>query len=1135
LLGHAARSRLAAGLRHGLRIPYWLATLQIARRLEERRLARRIDASGLFDAAFYTLQYPDLPAGSDPVLHYVVSGAAEGRDPNPAFDTAAYLAAHPEAAATGCNPLIHYLDTQHRAAGARVRPDWTAIAPVTAELRAAVRATLRAAAEAADGLAPAIPAFSTPADPRVSVLIRVGQDPTRLARCLRTLGQHLGGVASEVVLVGRAGPAIEDLAKGAGLAFIDAGTRPSSAWPAMAARGARGSHLVILDDFIVVLPGWLEAMLETFERFPLAGAVGACHLHADGGSTAGGIIHSDGNLEWRGEKAPVGHHDFASVQEADFCPLSALAVPAAVWASVSGIDESFATTQYGAADFAVRLRAAGHRILYQPFSRVAAVEPRQDDTVAQLLDDRSRFAARWCHAPGSGESASGPVPWLWPSRARPRALFVDQLTPTPDKDAGSALVRAFMAILQGWDYEVTFAAAYSLEPAGRYTDDLRRSGFICVSTPFEEDAAAFLEKEAAGFDLVIFWRTPVASRFISIIRRHAPAVKVVFHTVDLHYLREERQAMLSDSRKLMTKADRTRDLELDTIRDADCTILVSSHEAEVIGSRLPNAKTRVIPLIIDVPGRLAPLEGRQDVVFIGGFRHQPNIDAVLFLATEVWPLVHLTLPSARLIVIGGNPPEEIQRLQDAGKGIEIRGWVEDLTETLRHCRLTVAPLRFGAGVKGKIATSLAYGVPCVATPVAVEGMGLEPGHHLMVAEQAPDLARAIIQVYGDPQLWHSLSDSGLDFARRNFSVESVSMQVREMLADLGLPAGRMEARERPEAASRPAPAMRMEWRAEKPKPAPAPRSFAMARPAPSHRISVVVPLYNHERYIEQTLQSALSQTLPVHEIVVVDDGSSDASVGLVDRLRERHPQITLWSKENGGAHSAINAGIERATGDLIAILNSDDIYHPDRLAVILRAFDGAPETDAAVTGLDFIDADGRALRNPWYEDGVAFHRRTRDLALTLVNGNIFMTTSNLVARRSLFAEVGGFSALRYAHDLDFFLRLVARGKTIRVIDQPLLSYRQHPANTIKEGTLKVKAEWAVAVAFFLDQLWGQADRGATDWSEAGEFLAVLDHHGLTASVLLCMAYFHQHPSKSLENSSFHEDEAFRARLAELLR
>jgi GT2 family glycosyltransferase len=302
-----------------------------------------------------------------------------------------------------------------------------------------------------------------------------------------------------------------------------------------------------------------------------------------------------------------------------------------------------------------------------------------------------------------------------------------------------------------------------------------------------------------------------------------------------------------------------------------------------------------------------------------------------------------------------------------------------------------------------------------------------------------------------------------------------------------------------------------------------------------HRISVVVPLYNHERYIEQTLQSVLSQTMPAHEIIVIDDGSTDGSAARVDRLRERHPQIALWSKENGGAHSAINAGIERATGDLVAILNSDDIYHPDRLAIMLRELDGASQPDAVATALDFIDGDGRAIRNSWYEEGVAFYRRTQDLALTLINGNFLMTTSNLLMRRSLFDEIGGFSPLRYAHDLDFFLRLIARGKTIRLIRQPLLSYRQHPANTIKESALKVKAETAAAVAFFLNQLWHPADRRSTDWDQAGDLLAVLDDGGLTAPILLCMAYFREHPTDTMEQSPFHHAAAFRAVLSELVR
>jgi glycosyltransferase involved in cell wall biosynthesis len=536
--------------------------------------------------------------------------------------------------------------------------------------------------------------------------------------------------------------------------------------------------------------------------------------------------------------------------------------------------------------------------------------------------------------------------------------------------------------------------------------------------------------------------------------------------------------------------------------------------------------------VLDIPGRLAPLHGRQDVVFIGGFRHQPNVDAVLFLTAEIWPLVRRALPSAQLLIIGGEAPAEIKALDDSDKGIRILGRVEDLTETLRICRLTVAPLRFGAGIKGNIVTSLAYGVPCVATSIATEGVGLEAGRHVMVAERPGDLAATIVELYRNAALWESLSEAGLEFARRNFSIESVSAQIKEMLTDLGLPAEVAESQRSWPAVIPPAIAPRPEGRASSA--ASEAQRAAPVSAAPTARVSVVVPLYNHERYVERALQSVLSQTQPVHEIIVVDDGSTDGSAARVERLATRHPEIVFWSKENGGAHSAINAGIGRATGDLVAILNSDDIYHSERLAVMRREFESLPSPDAVVTGLDFIDGDGRAIRNSWYEDGVAFHRRTQDLALTLVNGNIFMTTSNLLTRRALFEEVGLFSPLRYAHDLDFFLRLIARGKAIRLLAQPLLSYRQHPTNTIKEGTLKVRAEWAAATAFFLNQLWDPADRHSTDWEQANDFMAILDRHNLTAPVLLCMAYFRQHPSNSLEDSLFHTDDAFRARLAELL-
>lgn len=303
--------------------------------------------------------------------------------------------------------------------------------------------------------------------------------------------------------------------------------------------------------------------------------------------------------------------------------------------------------------------------------------------------------------------------------------------------------------------------------------------------------------------------------------------------------------------------------------------------------------------------------------------------------------------------------------------------------------------------------------------------------------------------------------------------------------------------------------------------------FRKTSEPPAGTISVVVPLYNHERYIHQTLDSVFSQTRPPHEVIVIDDGSRDGSAAAVEGLLSRHPNLIFWRHPNRGAHATINAGIHRASGDYVAVLNSDDLFHPKRFAAMGEVLDRQANTDAVFSDLSFIDDDGRSIGNDWYNQAMAFHRKSDDLALTLINGNIFMTTSNLMIRRSVFDDIGYFSALRYTHDLDFFLRLILAGKGLHRIDRPLMSYRLHATNTISEGHLKVKAEWAAVSAFFLDRLWARPD---VDWRRVARFAGVLDRHALTPSVMACMAYFRQHPSDTLEFSRFFTDQAFRAAL-----
>jgi glycosyltransferase involved in cell wall biosynthesis len=301
-------------------------------------------------------------------------------------------------------------------------------------------------------------------------------------------------------------------------------------------------------------------------------------------------------------------------------------------------------------------------------------------------------------------------------------------------------------------------------------------------------------------------------------------------------------------------------------------------------------------------------------------------------------------------------------------------------------------------------------------------------------------------------------------------------------------------------------------------------------PVVAGRVSVVVPLYNHARYVADAVRSALAQGPVVREVVVVDDGSTDGSAEALLKACGDDARLVLWSQPNRGAHAAINAGLLRATGEVLAVLNSDDVYAPERLDRLVAVLDADPGMDLAATGLSFMDEDGSPISNPWYEEALAFHRASGDLGAALVNGNFVMTTSNMAFRRGLLDRIGLFAPLRYAHDLDFLLRALAHGRRFALLlDEPLLFYRLHVANTIKEDHGAVRLEWAAVAAAYLDGLL--AAPGAVDWARLQAIGAVLDRHKLLLATQLCLAHLRRHPAGgTLERAPMLADEGFRAAL-----
>ncbi len=556
-----------------------------------------------------------------------------------------------------------------------------------------------------------------------------------------------------------------------------------------AADTAIGKYIVMLNNDTMVLPGWLDELIGTLERDEQVGLVGSKLLFPDGKlQEAGGIIWQDGSGWNFGRLGNAGAPEFNYARDVDYCSGASIALRRLDWIELGGFDEHFAPAYYEDTDLAFRVRGAGKRVLYQPLSEIIHFEGISSGTDLSSgvkrfqVENKVKFIESWFSALESHGSSEAPPGLFFNRPVKGKALLIDERTPEPDMDSGSVDTFNTLKIFKNLGYETVFIPR-NMAHVGRYTTDLQRLGVKTVYAPSHNgsiiDAAI---AEAADADVILIYRVTMASDLLDLIKEAAPETAViVFNTVDLHFLREKRAAKISKSTVGRRKAMKTRTAELAAMRKSDATILLSEHEVEVIQDIDPKINTYRIPIMRDVPGRGdTNFEQRSDVVFLGGFEHTPNGDAVEYFAREVWPLVAARKSGAKFIIAGSKMPQEIKDL--ASEDIVIRGFVEDLPELFNSCRMTVAPLRFGAGLKGKVISSLSHGVPVVATPIAAEGSGLKHGTHLLIGDSAEEMAQAIDRCYSDPDLWNHLSVHGLQFCEENFSINTVTRLLGDLIA-----------------------------------------------------------------------------------------------------------------------------------------------------------------------------------------------------------------------------------------------------------------------------------------------------------------------------------------------------------------
>jgi GT2 family glycosyltransferase/glycosyltransferase involved in cell wall biosynthesis len=627
--------------------------------------------------------------------------------------------------------------------------------------------------------------------PLASIVIPVHNQLDATLRCLESIFLSTMGISYEIIVVDDKSdtptrkqlekiPRINLISLADNVGYLHATKRGVEA--------AKGEFIVLLNNDTEVLDGWLEALLDTFAD-PGVGAVGGKLLLPNlDVQEAGAIVWCDGNARHVGRGLSRYDSGINFARDVDYSSAACLAIRRETWDAIGGFDKQFAPAYYEDVDLCFAVRRLGLRVRYQPAAEVVHHEGTshgQDATsgTKRFQDiNRVKFATKWTDELNQQCPSETPEHVaMFREPRRGTVLVIDHQVPRPDEDAGSMRMQLMIEALLSFGAEVIFAC-----PTDHVTpSDAMRLGqlgvdVVTLNNPLHKRLAAI----GAQVDLAILSRPQICLQFLPDIRRHCPNAHVAFDTVDLHYLRERRRFPPTQISEAVSAA--FFEIEKAAITASDTTIVVSKEEAEIVGDMVPGANTIVIPTASQVALKVTPASSRSGLMFLGGFAHHPNVDAAVLLATQILPLIKREIPDIELWIVGSNPTPEIIELARL-PGVVHVGYLADLEPVFNQVRALVAPLQWGAGVKGKVTQSLAHGIPVITTPIGAEGLQMTDGSNVIIANTNEEFSAAAIRICQDDDLWSRISTNGTKLAREEFSIDRVNATVSKLMHD-ALPA-----------------------------------------------------------------------------------------------------------------------------------------------------------------------------------------------------------------------------------------------------------------------------------------------------------------------------------------------------------
>ena len=560
-----------------------------------------------------------------------------------------------------------------------------------------------------------------------------------------------------------------------------------------AAQSARGKYLLFLNNDTNVQKDWLKHLLDLVENDVSIGMVGSKLIYHDGRlQEAGGIIWKDANGLNYGRLDDPRKPEYNYLKDVDYISGACIMIRKELWDKAGGFDEKFAPAYYEDTDLAFMVRKLGYRVVFQPKSVVVHFEGISHGTdlgsgiKSYQVRNKELFLDKWRDVLETGQFAIDENIFQARDRSRNKKtiLFIDYQVPLFDMFAGSRTNYMYLQMLVKMGLNVKFIGADFLrvEP---YSTALNSLGIETLDGDwYKNNWRKWIKKNAEHLDYVLFNKPDPTSIFIDFINEHTTA-KMIYQGHDLHYLRLKRKHEIEGGKALLAESIKYERIEREIFSKSDAILTFSSFENEVIRGIVPHKIVETVPLYFydSFKPINSDFTNRKNILFVGGFDHTPNVDAVSWFVQHVLPQVLQTIPELVFYVVGSNPPEEIVKLESAS--VRIMGFVSDnrLNEIYDYVRMVVVPLRFGAGVKGKTIEALFHGLPIVSTSVGIEGI---PGIDKLVnsADTAEEFTAQIVDLYSDPDKLKEISKRNNDYCKSNYSTEIATATMKNLLARL---------------------------------------------------------------------------------------------------------------------------------------------------------------------------------------------------------------------------------------------------------------------------------------------------------------------------------------------------------------